>query len=72
MELPHSKGGTVAGTCIISREKMAPARVTPVQWRLLTNQEVGSFEAAAELIDWYRGRWEIELFFSVLKNGCRV
>jgi hypothetical protein len=22
--------------------------------------------------DWYRARWEIELFFHVLKNGCRV
>ena len=25
-----------------------------------------------ELIDWYRARWEIELFFHVIKNGCRV
>jgi hypothetical protein len=25
-----------------------------------------------ELIDWYRCRWEIETFFHVLKNGCRV
>jgi len=39
---------------------------------LLTNRVVDSFEAAAELIDWYRARWEIELFFHVLKNGCRV
>lgn len=23
-------------------------------------------------IDWYRARWEIELFFNVLKNGCKV
>ncbi|MCW8183002.1 IS4 family transposase, partial [Verminephrobacter eiseniae] len=23
-------------------------------------------------IDWYRCRWEIETFFNVLKNGCRV
>lgn len=27
---------------------------------------------AAELIDWYRCRWEIEILFHVLKNGCRV
>ncbi|GAB1387432.1 hypothetical protein MASR1M59_25800 [Melaminivora sp.] len=27
---------------------------------------------ACELIDWYRARWEIELFFLVLKEGCRV
>ena len=27
---------------------------------------------ASELIDWYRARWEIELFFLILKEGCRV
>ena len=25
-----------------------------------------------EVIEWYRCRWEIETFFNVLKNGCRV
>lgn len=29
-------------------------------------------EAVAELIDWYRARWEIEIFFHVPTNGCRV
>ncbi len=24
------------------------------------------------LIEWYRARWEIERFFDVLKNACRV
>ncbi|HNH92803.1 IS4 family transposase, partial [Accumulibacter sp.] len=26
----------------------------------------------AELIDWYRARWEIEILFHILKNGCRI
>jgi hypothetical protein len=43
-----------------------------VEWRLLTNRPIDSFEAVTELIDWYRARWEIERFFHVLKNGCRV
>lgn len=33
---------------------------------------MGTAAAACELIDWYRARWEIELFFDVLKVGCRV
>ena len=24
------------------------------------------------MIDWYRARWEIEMFFHILKNGCRI
>jgi len=58
-------------TCLIAREVQAPRVVKPIEWRLLTNREVASLEAGAELIDWYRARWEIEIFY-VLKNGCRV
>ena len=29
-------------------------------------------EQAVELLDWYRARWEIELFFLILKEGCRI
>jgi hypothetical protein len=31
-----------------------------------------TLEASVELIDWYRCRWEVEIFFDVLKNGCKV
>ncbi len=39
---------------------------------LLTNRDVPDLAEAARLIDWYRARWEVETFFHVLKNGCRV
>ena len=64
--------GRLEVSCLVAREEGAPEGVKPVQWRLLTNRRIDAFEAAAELIDWYRARWEIELFFHVLKNGCRV
>ncbi len=72
VKLSDGKGGRLEATCIVAREVDAPAGVKPVEWRLLTNREAASLEAAAELIDWYRARWEIELFFHVLKNACRV
>ncbi|MDP3375686.1 MAG: IS4 family transposase, partial [Hydrogenophaga sp.] len=39
---------------------------------MLTNREANTLEQACELIDWYRARWEIELFFLMLKECCRV
>jgi hypothetical protein len=29
-------------------------------------------EQACQVLEWYRARWEIELLFLVLKEGCRV
>jgi IS4 transposase len=72
VELPDRQGGHLAVTCLIVSEINAPDGVKPVVWRLLTNREAPTLEAAVELVEWYRARWEIELFFLVLKEGCRV
>jgi IS4 transposase len=63
---------TIEASCVIAREIDPPVGVKALEWRLLTNREAPDFEAAVQLIDWYRARWEIELFFHVLKNGCKV
>lgn len=65
-------GGTFAITIILASEINPPSGAKPVVWRLLTNRSAPTLEAVAELIDWYRCRWEIELFFDILKNGCKV
>ena len=70
--LPDRLGGHLDVTCLIASEVNAPADAKPVVWRLLTNRTTATLDAAIELIDWYRARWEIELFFLVLKEGCRV
>ena len=72
VELSDGKRGRVAATCMVAREVHAPAGVKPIEWRQLTNREASTFEAVAELIDGYRARWEIELFFDILKNACRI
>jgi hypothetical protein len=64
--------GVVSISCLVAREIDAPAGVTPIEWRLLTNRDVPDLAEAAQLIDWYRARWEVETIFHVLKNGCRV
>lgn len=70
VKLPGQAGPTV--TCVVAQEVGAPAGVTPVVWRLLSNREAPDTHAVIELIDWYRARWEIEMFFHVLKTGCKV
>ena len=53
-----------------AREVGAPAGVTPVEWRLLTNRSVATVEEVVELIDWYRARWEIERFFQCSRTAA--
>lgn len=72
LALPDGQGAEVMVSCIVAQELNAPRGVKPVEWRLLTNREVVDLASAIELIDWYRTRWEIEMFFNVLKNGCKV
>lgn len=51
---------------------MPPREASRCAGDCLTNRAVPALEEAVELLDWYRARWEIELFFLVLKEGCRV
>lgn len=72
VEIPSGKTEIVSATCIVAREIGAPKGVKPVEWRLLTNRVAPTLAEVTELIDWYRARWEIEIYFNVLKNGCTV
>jgi len=72
VQLSDRAKGVIEVSCLIASEVNAPQGVKPVVWRLLTNRAATSLEQASELIDWYRSRWEIELFFLILKEGCRV
>jgi hypothetical protein len=70
--LPAGRGVKVEATCLIAREIDAPAGVDPIEWRLLTNRSATTSDEVIELINWYRARWGIEIFFHVLKNACKV
>jgi len=57
---------------VLVQEVAPSANVTPLEWLLLTNVPVRTFAAAVERIQWYRCRWHIEVYFKVLKSGCKV
>ena len=59
-------------TLVQAKEMNPPKGSHPIVWRLLSNRQVVTEEQAGEIIDWYRCRWEIEMFFDVLKVGCKV
>lgn len=43
-----------------------------LEWTLLTNEPVRSFEDAYRVIGWYECRWIIEEYHKGMKTGCRV
>lgn len=53
-------------------EEDPPDGEESVEWMLLTNLPVMSYEDAYEKILWYGLRWRIEMYFKVLKSGFRV
>ena len=58
VQLPDGQGGFVQATCIVAKETEPAPGDKPARWRLLTNLPVESLEQAAQMIDWYRARWE--------------
>ena len=72
LRLDDRAGGHIEVTCLIASEVEPPAGAKPITWRLLTNREAPTLAQAVELLDWYRTRWEVELLFLTLKEGCRI
>jgi Transposase DNA-binding/Transposase Tn5 dimerisation domain len=72
---PHRPGvklPAVTVGAILVREERPPHGEEPIEWLLLTSLPVGGFAEAQTVIDYYCCRWEIEVYFRVLKGGCRV
>jgi hypothetical protein len=66
---------------VLSREEAPPPGVKePLEWMLLSTaplwpdrgQAVASLADAVERIQWYAGRWGIEVFHRILKSGCQI
>jgi len=57
---------------VLVREEDPPKDDEPVEWLLLTSLPVEDVEQVGQVIQYYCVRWMIEVFFRVLKSGCRV
>jgi hypothetical protein len=44
----------------------------PIEWLLLTSLPIATLEQVQQVVAFYCCRWEIEIYFRVLKSGCRV
>ena len=57
---------------ILVREEHPPEGEAPIEWLLLTSLPIGTFEEACQVASYYACRWEIEVFFRMLKSGCKI
>ena len=57
---------------VLVREIDPPEGEEPIAWRLLTSLPITTAEEVLRVIKMYCLRWMIEVFFRVLKQGCRI
>jgi hypothetical protein len=57
---------------VTTNEVNPPKDSEPIHWFMLTTIPVLNFEDAFEIIEWYRQRWVIEIFFKTLKSACKI
>ena len=74
---PHAKHGhhgrDPLPLYVVHLAELKPPRgEKPIEWMLLTNESVRTFEDAWRVAGWYERRWIIEEYHKALKTGCRI
>ena len=69
----QTKLPSVTLNAILVREEDPPDdSEEPIEWLLLTNSPVHSFDDAVQIVQWYGCRWQIEVYHKIIKSGCTV
>lgn len=68
----HANRQPVEVTALLAREVSPPAGETPIEWLLLTNLDITTLDQAEQKLSWYLCRWQVEIFFRILKSGCKI
>jgi Transposase Tn5 dimerisation domain/Transposase DNA-binding len=73
---PPSRAGEtlppVYVNAILVCEEKPPEGEEPIEWLLVTSLPIATFAEACTVVSYYCCRWEIEVFFRVLKSGCKI
>lgn len=62
----------VTVTAVLARETDPPAGAPRVEWLLLTTRSATTFAEAEQVLELYLCRWQIEIYFRILKSGCTI
>jgi hypothetical protein len=62
----------VTVNAVLVSEINPPPGDEPIEWLLLTDLPVDELEQVRLVIQYYCVRWMIEVYFRVLKSGCRI
>jgi hypothetical protein len=57
---------------VLVSELNPPSGDEPIEWLLLTDLPIDTLQQVELILQYYSTRWMIEVFFRVLKSGCRV
>lgn len=57
---------------ILVLEEKPPAGEEPIEWLLLTSLPIATADEVHAVIGFYCVRWQIEIYFRVLKSGCQI
>jgi hypothetical protein len=68
----YKKSKKVKINAIMAIEENPPEGEEALIWIFLTNLPINNFDDVCKVIKYYLCRWEIELFFKVLKSGCKI
>jgi hypothetical protein len=71
---PHARArlASVAYNVVLVSEVRGPADGTDVGWLLITTLPIDAVEEILRIIDYYVARWTVEIYFRILKTGCKV
>jgi hypothetical protein len=57
---------------VLVEEINPPSKEEAIRWVLVTSLPIDTREAVLLILDYYTARWTIEVYYRVLKSGCRV